>query len=206
MGEPRSIARRPRRFVLVGLLALLAIATVAPPAQAAQVSIVDFGFDPTSVRIGQGESVIWTNTGNVNHTSTQDGPLVFWNTGPIAPGDFGEVDQGVLVAAGSYPYHCAIHSSMHGVVRVALLVDRTTGTTSTTFTFTLSSAAQPGYVYDVQKKRGSGVWRTFRTGVTGTATTFRASVADTYAFRSRLRRTSDGATSGWSRPKVLVVS
>ena len=194
------------RAVLVGLLAVLAVATVVPPAQAAQVSIVDFGFDPATVRIGQGESVIWTNAGNVTHTSTQDGPLVFWDTGHIAPGDFGEVDQGILVAAGSYPYHCAIHPSMHGVVRVALLVDRTTGTTSTMFTFTLASAAQPGYVYDVQKKRGSGRWRAFRTGVSATTTTFQASVPGTYAFRSRVRRTADGATSGWSRPKVLVVS
>jgi plastocyanin len=185
---------------------MLAVAVVAPPAQAAQVSIFDFGFDPAVVRIGQGESVIWTNTGNVTHTSTQDGSLAFWNTGNIAPGNFGEVDQGILVAAGSYPYHCAIHTSMHGVVRVALLVDRTTGTTSTTFAFTLASAAQPGYVYDVQKKRGSGRWRAFRTGVTATTTTFRTSVPGTYAFRSRLHRTSDGATSGWSRPKVLLVS
>jgi hypothetical protein len=158
------------------------------------------------VRIGQGESVIWTNDGNAPHTSTQSGPLAFWDTGNIAPGDFGEVDQGVLDAAGSYPYHCTLHPSMHGVVRVALLVDRTNGTTATTFTFTLSEAAQPGYAYDVQKKRGSGPWRTFRSALTTRTTTFQAPTADTYAFRSRLHRTSDDATSGWSRPKRIVVS
>jgi plastocyanin len=206
VGAPRRIAFRARRAVLVGLLVVIAVPAVAPPAQAAQVSIDDVGFHPAAVRIGQGESVIWTNSGNVGHTSTQDGPLVFWDTHRIAPGDFGEVDQGILVAAGSYPYHCSIHASMHGVVRVALLVDRTAGTTATTFTFTLASAAQPGFVYDVQKKRGSGRWMTFRSGVTTRTTTFQASTPGTYAFRSRLHRTSDGATSGWSRRKRVVVS
>jgi plastocyanin len=202
----RHVAYRTKRAVAVGILALLGISLVAPPAQAAQVSIVDFGFDPAAVRIGQGESVIWTNTGSVDHTSTQDEPLAFWDTRRIAPGDFGEVDQGVLVAAGSYPYHCTIHPSMHGVVRVALRVNRTTGTTATTFTFTLASAAQPGFVYDVQRKRGSGQWRAYATGLSSTTTTFRASVPGTYSFRSRLHRTSDDATSGWSRPRALTVS
>jgi plastocyanin len=188
------------------VVAGLVVAVLAAPALAAQVSIVGSGFDPAAVRIGQGESVIWTNTDSAAHTSTQDGPLAFWNTGRIRPGDFGEVDQGVLVAAGSYPYHCAFHPSMRGVVRVALLVDRTTGTTATTFTFTLASASQPGFRYDVQVKRGSGRWRSFRTALTARTTTFQAAAPDTYAFRSRLHRTADDATSGWSRPKRVVVS
>jgi plastocyanin len=193
------------RVLLATLVAL--VATVVPrPALAVSVSIVDFGFDPSTVGIGQGDSVIWTNTGSVTHTSTQDGPLAFWDTGRIPPGSFGEVDQGVLVAAGTYPYHCTIHPSMHGVVKVKLKVDRTQGTTSTVFTFTLSSSPQSGYVYDVQMKTGSGSWHSYASGVMTTTFAFQAQAAGTYRFRSRLHRSSDGATSGWSPARKIVVS
>jgi len=195
-----------RRIVVVVGIALLSFGIIVPTARAASVSIVDFGFDPATVRIGQGDSVIWTNTGSQVHTSTQDGPLGFWDTGRIRPGDFGEVDQGVLVAAGAYPYHCSIHPSMHGVVRVLLTVDRTSGTTSTVFTFRLASASQSGFTYDVRKRRGTGSWGVYATGVTATSITFQASRSGTYRFESRLHRTSDDATSGWSPPRKIAVS
>jgi plastocyanin len=195
-----------RRAALVGVVALWSVVSLADTALAASVSIVDAGYRPASVRIGEGESVIWTNTGSRTHTSTQDGPLSFWDTGRIAPGAFGEVDQGVLLAAGTYPYHCTIHPGMQGVVRVSLMVSPTSGTTKATFTLTLSGGVESGYVYDVQERIGSQSWRTYRSGVATTTTTFTTSTAGTYAFRSRLHRISDGATSGWSPKRTIVVT
>jgi plastocyanin len=195
-----------RRTALVGVLALSMAAALADTAIAASVSIVDNGYRPASVRIGQGESVIWTNSGSRTHTATQDAPLSFWGTGRIAPGAFGEIDQGVLLAAGSYPYHCTIHPSMQGVVRVSLIASPTSGTTKATYTLTLSGGVEPGYVYDVQERIGSQSWRAFRSDVSTTTTTFKTGTAGTYAFRSRLHRVADGATSGWSPKRTFVVT
>ena len=75
---------------------------------------------------------------------------------------------------------------MHGAVKVSLVVDQTTGNTSTIFTFTLASAAQDGYVYDVQKKR-NGRWRSWMSAVTDTSAMFQARRPGTYRFRSLCR-------------------
>src|SRR5437868_15317302 len=102
----RSRSSVVRRAAIVGLLPITMAVLSAPPAMAVSVSIVDYAYQPPRVVIGQGESVIWTNSGSHVHTATQDAPLAFWDTGRIAPGSFGQIDQGVLLAAGSYPYHC----------------------------------------------------------------------------------------------------
>ena len=189
-------------FVVV-LTALLTLA-VAAPAQAASVSIVDFGFSPDTVRVAQGTTVTWSNTGSFTHTSTQDDPLALWDTGNILPGDMAGA---TIAAAGTYAYHCSIHPSrMHGQVKVPLIADQTTGTTATTFMLTLASEAQTGYVYDVQKKRNNGRWRSWMSAVTDTSAMFQARRPGTYRFRSRLHRSSDGETSDWSPKKRIVVS
>ena len=198
--------RAAPRCAVIALVLGTAMVVGPPQALAASVSIVDFAFRPRVVTIGQGESVIWTNAGDRAHTATQDGPLRFWDTGRIAPGDFGEVDQGILVAAGTYRYHCSIHPSMTGAVKVPTGVSPSSGTTKTVFTLTLSSNAQDGYVYDVQERKGDGAWQTYRNRIARTTTTFQASSAGTYAFRSRLHRRSSDATSGWSPAATISVS
>ena len=108
-----------------------------------------------------------------------------------------------ISAAGSASI--AIHAFMTGTVKVPIRVSPTSGTTATTFTITLASATQSGFTYDIQRKVGSGSFATWRTGVTTRTFTFRGS-AGTYAFRSRLHRTSNGATSGYSPAKTITVS
>ena len=173
---------------------------------AVSVSIVDYAYQPPRVVIGQGESVIWTNSGSHVHTATQDAPLAFWDTGRIAPGSFGQIDQGVLLAAGSYPYHCTIDQSMHGVVKVPLVISPTRGSTSTTFTLTLSGGVQSGYAYDVQERVGSGAWSTYVEEVNTTTVPFKTKTPGTYYFRSRIHRISDAATSGWSPSRSISVT
>jgi plastocyanin len=175
----------------------------APPAGAASVSIIDFAFTPLLVKTDQGGTVTWTNDGDVGHTSTQDGPLALWHSGAIAPDGSSNV---VLPAAGTYAYHCNVYVGiMFGTVRVPLIVDQTTGTTATIFTFTLTSGLQDGYVYDVQKKR-HGRWHDWMMGAAGPTVAFQAVRADTFRFRSRLHRSSDDAMSDWSPRAKIVVS
>jgi plastocyanin len=190
-----------RALVAVPLLSLILL--TAPPASAATVSIGDFFFSPTPTMVLQGGTISWHNGGSATHTSTQNAPLSLWNTGNLAPEP---TSTGVtLRAAGSYPYHCAIHASMTGVVKVPIKVSPTTGSTSTTFTITLASATQTGFTYDVQMKVGSGSFTLWRSGVTTRTVTFKGAKG-TYAFRSRLHKTSNGATSGYSAAKTITVS
>jgi plastocyanin len=75
-------------------------------------NIVDFAFDPTEVTATAGQVVAWTNTGQAPHTVTfDDGP------------DCGRANAGGTVAAqfnepGEYSFHCTIHPTMVGTVRV----------------------------------------------------------------------------------------
>ena len=195
-----------RRFLRRWLVASAVIALVgltALPAQATTVNVADFSFSPQSLTIAQGGTVSWHNNGPSVHTSTQNSPLSMWNTGNIAVNSTSA--SIALPAAGVYSYHCAIHAFMTGTVKIPIKVSPTSGTTATMFTITLASATQSGFTYDIQRKVGSGSFATWRTGVTTRTFTFRGS-AGTYAFRSRLHRTSNGATSGYSPAKTITVS
>jgi plastocyanin len=122
---------------------------------------------------------------------------------PLSPGeDF----SFMLLAAGTYPYHCTVHPFMMGTIKVPLILDQTTGTVDTTFTFTLASETEVGFVYDVQKRTGMGAWKDWKLGVAGPTVTFNPNKTGTFRFRSRLHRSSDHATSGYSPKKKVVVS
>ena len=78
------------------------------------VFIKDFAFSPAEVTINVGDSVTWKNEDEVDHTLVS-------NSGS-------EIDSGALpnsamylhtfMVAGTYEYHCGIHSSMEGKVIV----------------------------------------------------------------------------------------
>jgi len=194
------------RRATVAALTCLLIAVAALPAGAATttIGVIDFAFSPTTVKVAQGGTVRWQNSGTRSHTATQDAPLSLFNTGTLAAG--ATSGGKVLTAAGSYPYHCAIHPSMVGVVKVPVKVMPATGTTATTFTVTVASVAAPsGFVYDVQQRIGTGPWTAWRTGITSATTTFRAASAGDYSFRSILRKTSTGAKSKPSPAKKITV-
>lgn len=73
----------------------------------------DRAFVPDALEIRVGTTVTWTNTDSVSHTSTSNGGG--WDSGLIGPGrEFSFIYQ----TAGTFPYHCAIHPGMVGVVVV----------------------------------------------------------------------------------------
>jgi plastocyanin len=192
------------------LMAGVLVLGLALPAEAAtfSISIVSrtAGFDPAVASHAQGTTFAWTNSDPaVTHTSTQDSPLALWATGSISPG----VTKSVTVAsAGAYPYHCSIHPTMTGTVRVPVKVAPASGSTTTTFTVTMATTDATGnFVYDVQMRVGTGAWTNYKTGVTAKSVTFTSATTGSFSFRSRLRNTSvANATSGWSPRKTITVS
>jgi hypothetical protein len=116
----------------------------------------------------------------------------------------------MLPWAATYSYYCAIHG-FTGSIGIPDSANRTTGTRSTVFTFTLgTTGAGSGRVYDVQRRKGSGSWVAYRTGLTARTVSFKAGSLGTgnYSFRSRLRKVVSGAdpVTGWSPPRSIRVS
>jgi plastocyanin len=192
------------RRIAFPLAILTGLALFATPAEAAtvQISIVNFGFSPTTVTVPQGGTATWTNNDGTAHTSTSnDG---FWGSPHIAPGTkFSE--STAFLNAGSYGYHCNIHPEMHGTVKVPLIK---TGTAAHGYTLRWSSASSAaGHNFDVQIKRpGQSTFTSFRSGTTALKAFVNPAKAGTYKFRSRTRITSSGKTSGFSPVLTLSIS
>ncbi len=81
----------------------------------ASVSIQNYAFAPDTLRVQAGTTVTWTNTDAVTHTVTALNND--WNSGNVAPGTMYKY---TFPAAGTFSYHCTIHSMMKpGVVIVS---------------------------------------------------------------------------------------
>jgi len=76
------------------------------------IAIVDFGFDPASVTVAPGTTVVWTNLGQTPHTVTGD----FGDSGALTSGS---TFRQTFAEAGAYDYVCAFHPDMHGEIVVA---------------------------------------------------------------------------------------
>jgi plastocyanin len=96
-------------IVACGLLALPLVAFAATSA----VNIQNSAFAPTSTTIKVGDTVTWTNRDAFSHTSTSDNGA--WDTGVIVAGASGSF---TFRSAGTFAYHCSIHSFMKGTVTV----------------------------------------------------------------------------------------
>ncbi len=83
----------------------------APLAEAA-VSIVDFSFEPATLDVTAGATVIWTNDGRAPHTVTGD----FADSGILEPG---QTFSHTFTESGEFGYICAIHPQMTGTIRVS---------------------------------------------------------------------------------------
>ena len=92
------------------VLALLAFALPAYAANHA-VQIKGMKFNPPKIAVAVGDTITFTNADSMTHTATAlDGSF---DTGHLATGKSAKVK---VSAAGAHPFHCAIHSSMKGIV------------------------------------------------------------------------------------------
>jgi plastocyanin len=95
-------------FVVAALVAATALAADQA------VAIGGFAYSPASITVSVGDTITWTNNDPQTHTATADDAS--WNSGNIAGG--GGTKAVTFTTAGTFPYHCAIHSSMTGTVTV----------------------------------------------------------------------------------------
>jgi plastocyanin len=76
-------------------------------------TIVDFAFQPSALTVAKGTAVNWTNTGTVGHTVTADDAS--FTSATIAAGT---TFSHTFDTAGTFAYHCSIHSQMKATVTV----------------------------------------------------------------------------------------
>jgi plastocyanin len=93
---------------------LEAAAAVSPAGGTARVAIVDFAFEPETLRIALGTTVEWTNRGAEDHTATADDGS--FDSGVLEPGQSFHHTFGTV---GTFPYFCDIHEFMRATVVVA---------------------------------------------------------------------------------------
>jgi len=89
-----------------------------PPASSAgggatAVDIKNFAFAPASASVAAGGKVTWTNSDTTAHTVTFDDGSA--DSGNLAAG---ATFDHTFATAGTFAYHCTIHSSMKGSVTV----------------------------------------------------------------------------------------
>ena len=100
--------------------ALILTASVAwsanEPAAPISVEMKSIGYDPKSVEVPVGGSVVWTNKAFTNHTATSDVGQTF-DTREIKPNESSSAVK--FDKEGEFTYHCKIHGkTMSGVVVV----------------------------------------------------------------------------------------
>ena len=78
------------------------------------VAIKDFAFGPANIQAKTGQVITFTNGDSAPHTATLDDGSC--STGTISPGSS---DGLVFSAAGTYPFHCRIHTNMKGTITVS---------------------------------------------------------------------------------------
>lgn len=81
--------------------------TPEPTTPAATVSIENFAFSPATVNIKVGQSVMWTNKDSAPHTATELSSA--FDSGSLATN---QSFSFTFHTAGTYTYHCLIHSMM----------------------------------------------------------------------------------------------
>ena len=77
------------------------------------VEIKNTAFNPATITVKAGDKVTWTNNDGFAHTVTLD-------DNSVDSGNFnaGSTFDHTFAVAGTFAYHCKIHSSMHGTVTV----------------------------------------------------------------------------------------
>jgi len=118
-------ARGRWALLLVPFAAAAVLASVAAGALAAtgSVPITKFAYQPSVITVAVGSTVTWTNDDPAPHSVTADN-----GSFDSSPGCSPDTTQPCLAqratfshtfgVAGTFTYHCAVHSFMHGTIAV----------------------------------------------------------------------------------------
>jgi len=97
-------------LVVSGVLLELPLVALAATSS---VNIQNTAFAPATITVHVGDTVTWTNRDPFSHTSTSDTGA--WDSHVVtAGGSF----SFTFASAGTFAYHCAIHTFMHGTIVV----------------------------------------------------------------------------------------
>jgi plastocyanin len=121
---------RHRRALIVAatLLATIAVLRVAPAhAATVNVTVADNVFQPASVTIAAGDTVVWTQPGSRVHNVTADDGS--FSSGNLAAG--GTFSR-VFASAGTFRYYCSIHGAPGGIGMSGVVVVQAAQVTTTT--------------------------------------------------------------------------
>jgi len=116
-------AVRSTLSVLAAIVFMFGAASARPVDDEAKVDITDTGFTPAKLEVKAGQTVVWKNTTQKEHTVTADekkpgeaaDDKPIFDSGPLKPG---AVFQHTFDKAGTYGYHCSNHKDMKGSVVV----------------------------------------------------------------------------------------
>jgi HYR domain len=185
--------------------AVLAAATNVQ--QLCEARVRDAGVLPSKTSSGFGTTLAWSidPAAAQPHSVTDGSGMGLFDSGLRAPG--GSFTYS-FPAAGTYKLTDSAtgHAS---TVSVAMTATPRSGTLGTSFAIGWAAAGPPpGYAYDVQVRRpGTTAYADVQPATSEPSATFTPDAgAGTYYFRSRLRNTNNGASSGWSSPKPITVS
>ena len=205
-----------RRLVLTGVTtaAALSYASIleALPANAGladfYLMVQDFAF-LTPAKLALGQNVQFASfSHDFYHTATDTSGMALFDTGPIRPNGYG---YATVPSAGSYAYDCSepksVHPKMKGKLQAPVVITPLSGNVHTTFTVHWASGGLPaGFVADVQRKAPGGAWTTWQNGATVSFATTKLATVGQWSLRARLRRTSNGKSSGWSAATKVNIS
>jgi plastocyanin len=119
-----------KKSLIVGIVVVVIVVAIAgayiatqnsgnggtTPVGANPVSILNFAFSPTPINVHVGDTVTWKNSDPTTHTVTSDqASAVQFGSGDLGQGS---TFSFTFTQAGDFPYHCSIHTSMHGMVHV----------------------------------------------------------------------------------------
>jgi plastocyanin len=84
-----------------------------PPPRSHAVAIRNFEYEPDTLTVAPGDTVVWTNADFVPHTATTRDTL--WDSGTIAANGAWRF---VARRPGRHPYYCVFHPNMQGTIEV----------------------------------------------------------------------------------------
>jgi plastocyanin len=119
--------------------------------QSSSVSLANIAFDPTTVHVGVGGTVTWTNEDSESHSVTADDGS--FDSNPSCHQDLlgesvdcmttGQTFPHTFFNPGSFGYHCRIHDNMQGTVVVDPVTSTSSEDTTTTSASTTTTSTQP---------------------------------------------------------------
>ena len=106
------------RFPIAAAFVLLALSGAAEAADPVAAEIKLFMFKPKDLTVAPGTTVTWTNGDAIQHSvtsGTPDAPGGAFDSGFFTKG---QSYSFTFTEPGEYPYFCARHKSLQGVVKV----------------------------------------------------------------------------------------